>query len=118
MTYVIDMSTPLRNIKGEKLKDGVEGGFLTLGKAITEILLIQENASDKMRNYILAQQCYKAEPCPLNKSDIELIRTAALASKMALLVVGGVVTELDNQVKEAAEVVSVKKVKSIPGETV
>lgn len=118
MTYIINTSTPLKGINGIKLKDGDNGDFFTLGKAIAGALLNQVKAVDKMRNYFLAQNCYQNERVSLNKSDIELIKTAALESDQSLVIIGALISELDNQISEAKEVVPVKKLKTIPGETV
>lgn len=116
MTYIIHTSEPLKAINGTEIRDGEE--IFTLGKAIAGALLNQKNAKNKMRNYFLAQSCYQNETVSLNKSDIELIREAALESDQSLVIIGALVSELDQQVADATEKVPVKKLKTIPGETV
>jgi hypothetical protein len=83
------IKTKLKDLAGKELD-------LTIGKAISDILLASE-AGGKMKLFILAQKFYSDETIDLDKVDLGLVKEAIETSKVYLpLVTGQLLVLLDD----------------------
>lgn len=70
----IKTKEPLKTFKGGTIKS-FEGEELTIGEAISEILLM-DKAREKMKLYILAQKFATEKELELDKADENMVRQA------------------------------------------
>lgn len=95
----IDLKQSLKNLKDEDLKDET-GIVLTLGKALSNILLANETG-DKMKLFLLAKKCFTEDSLEVDASDLNLIKEAVKTTKAYLnAIVTGQCEIILNEVKE------------------
>ena len=86
----------LQSLDGKPLKSGEE--VLTLGKAISNILLSDET-NGKMKLFVLAQKFYNEASIELDTSDLALVKGAVQKSKIYSAIVSGQVEKILEELK-------------------
>jgi len=76
----------LQSLDGKPLRSGEE--VLTLGKAISNILLSDETGG-KMKLFVLAQKFYNEASIDLDTSDLALVKNAVSKTKIYNALVAG-----------------------------
>lgn len=70
---IIDLRQPMRNFKGQTIKDGEND--ITLGAVLAEALATDQTGG-KMRLFTLAQKCYTGEKIDASAEDLALMKKA------------------------------------------
>ena len=73
----------LVNLAGESLINKDTGNPVTLGEALSNILLMEPKGG-KMRNFLLAKQCYEKKEMEFSTPDLAMIKKSVEDSQQEL----------------------------------
>lgn len=96
----IENKKELLKLDGEPIKIGA--GVLTLGQALSNILLMDEKGG-KMKMFILAQKFFSDDATELDKADFNLVKTAVEQTKQYNALVAGQIAVILEGLKEDTE---------------
>ncbi len=95
---IIKCSTPLKNLKGEVVKDQ-DGEVVTLGKALSNII-ISAKEGGKMKLFIMGKKLFSQDKIDVDASDLALIKRTVESTEIYNALIAGQIEEILSNIKE------------------